>query len=223
MQKSDFRSTGIYVEPLGKNDTQFSLIDSTGQKIKVKVQGDLEVTGDISAAGSSQGYINLDRYYIPNFTGVINPNMIKPFMFSDNTAPEVTDYYLYKFSPLPLEFQGRTFTIINRAMTGTQRLFLIATNNTGTTPDQGVTHRGTVRFHGKYDYYDVNSSSWKIKNIDKDVTDPYQGSTTSNNRMEIYGKNAFTFYIDTNLMPGYSDRYDTVLYLVSTAGPNKNV
>lgn len=218
MQKSDFRSTGIYVEPLGKNDTQFSLIDSTGQKIKVKVQGDLEVTGDITAAGSSQGYINLDKYDIPNFAQIINPDMIRPFMFSDNTA--VGDYYVYKFSPLPLEFKGRTFTIMNRAMTGTHRLFLIATNNTATTPDQGVAHRGTVRYHGKYDYY--NGSTWLTKNIDKDVENPYDGSTTSNNRMEIYGKNAFTFYIDTDLIPGFTDRYDTVLYLVSTAGPNKN-
>lgn len=219
MQKSDFRSTGIYVEPLGKNDTQFSLIDSTGQKIKVKVQGDLEVTGDITAAGSSQGYINLDRYNIPNFGLFINPDMIRPFMFSDNTAVD-DGFYTYKFSPLPLEFNGRTFTIINRAMTANQRLYLIATNNTGTTPDQGVAHRGTVRYHGKYDYKD--GSTWLIKNIDKDVENPYEGAYTSNNRMEIYGKNAFTFYIDTKLIPGFTDRYDTVLYLVSSAGPNKN-
>lgn len=210
MQKSDFRSTGIYVEPLGKNDTRFDVIDSTGQKINVNIQGNLKVTGNFEVIGSYTGFLNYDRYRIGSSQTIINPEHIKPYIFMDNGNG---DYNEFRFSPMPLEFDGKVFTWYTEYAAQYYHVRLLSTDNTSSTPIPGMAYRGTVKFDGKFDYWDGNSWESTVKDADTDAF--------NENNIYVYHKNAYTFLIQTSLVEGTTNQYNTKLYVVNTAGTNR--
>lgn len=200
MQKSDFRTTGIQIEPLGRNPTTFEIKDSTNQDTTLIVTGDIKATGTIY--GKLNGTLVLNRQRLTKADNIyLNPTNINTYIFFDAGQSLVSIYT----APLPLQYNGMVIYLFNEDNTASNnevRMYSVD-NLTGT--NANCVHKGKTRFDGNN--IRRNGGAWVDTFEDRD-------DVVAGNDWTIHRKQCQMFLINTTLISGTIDSYETVFYSI---------